>query len=418
MNSSTTPTEIVEGSHRVISIHQTYKRAISLMDSLGKWRIIDLTDYNSLSIHVYAIQSDDSAEWLGYGKGVTAIQSKVSALMEAIERHSIQQLPSNHICSSYNQLRDSHHILLPSTLIPGSNIDIDPKINLEWLPGVDLHLHTEVWIPAAYAVLSKDLAGPKLKKWRTSNGVASGNTIDEAICHSLYEMIERDAWTLAWLQAVTIPQVRYLAQQVRFNTTRVQGELDFLPQSELLPLIDHQSLPDTAKNLIHKFKKAGIDITIRDITSDIGVATFLAAGFDKYQVLFGMGTHLSTEIALIRAITECAQMFQVKKHLNISDEPTKANNELQAKLLFGAGPIRSFTEVQSYHLSNINEHITLLLDRLSCVGLDQVIAIDLTDPTLEIPVVRVLIPGIEDWAAYNFAPEFYYLGHRGQKFTP
>lgn len=411
------PTKILEGSHRVVSLHQTYKRAVSLMDSLGEWSIVDLTDYNFLSIPVYGIRSAYSAEWLGYGKGATALQAQVSALMETIERYSVQQLPSHHIRSSFNRLRESHHILLPSSLMPGSNLNINPDINLEWLPGIDLCAGTEVWIPASYAVLSQNLAGPKLKKWRTSNGVASGNTVDEAICHSLYEMIERDAWTLAWLQAVTLPQIRYLAQQVRVNTTRAR-KLDFLPRSELLPLIDHQSLPDTAKKLIREFNKAGIDIIIRDITSDIGVATFLAAGFDNCQVLCGMGTHLNTEVALIRAITECAQLFQVKRHFNISDEPITTNNELQIKLLFGTGPTRSFTEVLSHDLATINEHITMLLTRLSCVGLDQVITVDLTDPTLEIPVVRVLIPGIEDWAVYNFAPEFYYLGHRGQQFTP
>jgi len=67
-----------------------------------------------------------------------------------------------------------------------------------------------------------------------------------------------------------------------------------------------------AKLLLDKFAAAEVDVYLRDITSDIGVATCAAVADDvklrdPTLLTTGMGTHTSARIAVLRALTEVAQ---------------------------------------------------------------------------------------------------------------
>jgi ribosomal protein S12 methylthiotransferase accessory factor len=384
------------------------------MDKLGLVSINDLTDYASLFIPVYAIErtsEDGRVEVISYGKGVNHTQSKVSAMMEAIERFTANLLPSTIIYETYTELRKKNNVV-----IPGGEADTVGDVLIGWLPGTDLLSQLEVWVPAYDVLLSGEVSSHRQVDIRTTNGLASGNIIEEAVCHALYELIERDAWTLAWLGSVTVPQMRYMAQRIRAGDMPGWNN-SFSLQSDIIPIINNDSLPHSAQLLIERFTKSGASIVVRDITSDIGVATIIVAGCDKSTLFYGIGTHLSSHIALMRAITECAQSRQaLTRSEQILDDTSLHIQEIKRNLLFKSSPIIQFDALPNYNIRDTILEIEVILSHLSKVGLDKVIVVDITHSGLGIPVVRALIPGVENWSTFGFSSSCFRLGYRGQNY--
>ena len=58
--------------------------------------------------------------------------------------------------------------------------------------------------------------------------------------------------------------------------------------------------------------------------------------------------------------------------------------------------IRRFDELPNLETASIAEDLAWTLDRLRARGLEQVIMVDLTIASIGLPVVRVLVPGLED----------------------
>ena len=86
---------------------------------------------------------------------------------------------------------DTIDILLSKGVRPiGDDEEVD------WLEGEDLMTGQTVFVP--YEVVGFSLDPETARYWQTSDGLASGNTIWEAVFHGLCERVERDASTL-WL---------------------------------------------------------------------------------------------------------------------------------------------------------------------------------------------------------------------------
>ena len=61
-----------------------------------------------------------------------------------------------------------------------------------------------------------------------------------------------------------------------------------------------------------KFSDAQVEVTLRDITSDVGIPTMAAVADDVLLkdptlLTIGIGTHTNARIAVMRALTEVAQ---------------------------------------------------------------------------------------------------------------
>jgi ribosomal protein S12 methylthiotransferase accessory factor len=220
---------------------------------------------------------------------------------------------------------------------------------------------------------------PQLFRTNT-NGLASGNVIEEAVFHGLSEVIERDAWSLVEAVKRTGPLV-----------TEVEDGL--------------------ASGLIEKFAAAEVDVRIKDITSDVGVPTIAAASDDvrlkdPALLTIGMGTHTSAEVAVLRALTEVAQSRLTQIH-GAREDTTTADFRRQigydrTKRLnrhwFGDSETRSFSEIRSQDSEDFLDDINLMLKRLEEAGMDRAIVIDLTREEIGVPVVRVMVPGLEQSA--------------------
>jgi hypothetical protein len=64
--------QVISGIYRVATPEQTYQRVLPLMDIIQAGPIVDLTDYDMLSIPAYKIRISD---YTVYGKGVDCLLS-------------------------------------------------------------------------------------------------------------------------------------------------------------------------------------------------------------------------------------------------------------------------------------------------------------------------------------------------------
>jgi ribosomal protein S12 methylthiotransferase accessory factor YcaO len=59
------------------------------------------------------------------------------------------------------------------------------------------------------------------------------------------------------------------------------------------------------------------------------------------------------------------------------------------------GSPRNCRDVPTYEAQTCADDLAWMLDRLRAVGIEEVVAVDLTRPELGMPVARVVIPGLE-----------------------
>ena len=191
---------------------------------------------------------------------------------------------------------------------------------MEFVEGSDLFTDEKIIVPAALALFrySPQTSAVDPFAFHHTNGLASGNVLEEAVCHSLCEVIERDATSLAELRASAIPFhiLRQLHDSLKsdgyplssLTLDKFVDDPDVFADLDISELADDQILHD----LVAKFSGAGIPLIIKDVTSDIGIPTFSVSSVEwlshNYGYLTeGYGTHPKSRIALVRAITELSQ---------------------------------------------------------------------------------------------------------------
>jgi YcaO-like protein with predicted kinase domain len=117
----------------------------------------------------------------------------------------------------------------------------------------------------------------------------------------------------------------------------------------------------------------------------------------------GSGCHPSRSIALLRALTEAAQTRLTfiagtrddadREFFERARDPARIAR-LRAEL-DASDEGRSFGAVPSREAEDFEDDVRWLRERLTAAGLAQVAAVDLTQPRFGIPVVRVIVPGLE-----------------------
>jgi ribosomal protein S12 methylthiotransferase accessory factor len=252
---------------------------------------------------------------------------------------------------------------------------------LAWVRGFEMFRGCQILVPACAVFYPYEPDGDfQLFRWHT-NGIASGNTMEEAILHALFEDIERDAWSIA----------------------------EFSEYADADVIVDD---PDSVPGqLLAKFADRGIEIHLKDLTSDIGIPTIGAAADDvrtkdPEMLTIGVGTHLDPQIAAVRALTEVAQSRATHKH------GIKVNAELQKKTQdMGYEKIKAINRMwfapskKQIRLSDIPngateyvlDDIEKVLQRLMECGFNCVAGVDFTRPEIGVPVVRMVVPGLEVW---------------------
>jgi YcaO-like protein with predicted kinase domain len=349
---------------------------------MGITRVGNITGLDRVGIPVVvAVRPNSRSVSVAQGKGLSLDQAKASALMEACESFHAEDIgPIRR--AAYREMTASGDVADP-VILPATAKEFDDAAPIGWIEGYDLLAEVRCWLPAEL-VHSDYTREPEGYFAAGSNGLASGNHLVEAVIAGACEVIERDA--------VAVRRAGGLAAQTGRR-------------------LDLTTIDDPAcRALLARYDAAGIAVRIWDATSDIGVPVFLcqtrdaATGeADRLRRWHGAGCHPDRAVALSRALTEAAQVrltyiAGVRDDLapsEYADPPGAAIGDALADALAAAVPAVRFDDVPQYAADDLAEDLRWLLIRLRAVGVARVVACDLTRPEFGIPVVRVVIPGLE-----------------------
>lgn len=418
-------------STRVKSLEYTLAKITPICKDIGVTRISDITYMDKLYIPNFSaiLPNTEDSIWVYSGKGITKQHAKVSALMESIERYC--SLPStfskNFIHGTYSELSKTYKkVLHPNEVVePVEPIYNDKESIMDYVLGFDILKNEEILVPAPLVFAKFYAKSPSVNVFPYShtNGLASGNVLEEAICHGLCEVIERDAISIADLCSSSIPysileRITKSLKNLDYGSCLINQipENKFVDDSNIYPDVNISEIVkefEPIKFLVRKFTDAGFSLLIKDITQkDIGIPTFVASSIewitkDYGYFAKGYGTHLDSRIALIRAITELSQTRAVniqgarddlkKVQYRENDEIYKRKWEFIASSSNHTNNNKNkpFSEIKTFVKKDILDDIKIILNRLKKAGLKRVIVVDLTNPNIGIPVVRIIVPGLE-----------------------
>jgi len=369
-------------THRAIPPKRTIENVEGKLKKAGVTRIAEITHLDRLGIPVYSAIRPGAAEGavsIYAGKGATKSQAKASAMMEAFERYSAEISEEDRQNFLKGTYREVENAVNPETLILPP-LTYEENTQLDWVKAVEVTDEQEYFIPAnAIYHPYIPLEGSILFKSNT-NGLASGNRIEEAVYHGITEVVERDAWSI-------------------FEAKKEQKkELD-------CGNIDHPLIRD----MLEKFNKAGIAVKVMDLTADIDITTMAAVADDTVLkdpalLSLGVGTHLNPEVAVIRALTEVAQSRATQIHGTREDTNRavfmrKAGYERMKRInrhwFSDSHKLIDINDIEDKSKNTFKEDIETCLNILSQNGFKKVYYVDLTRREVEIPVARVVVPGLE-----------------------
>jgi YcaO-like protein with predicted kinase domain len=349
---------------------------------MGITRLGNVTGLDRIGIPVaVAVRPNSRSVSVSQGKGLDLAQAMASALMEATEGFHAEEIGGRRL-ATYRQLAAEWTVVETGAVCAtGKPFELGARI--PWVEGYDVLRLEACWVPAE--IVDTDYTRPRDGYFLAgSNGLASGNHLIEAIGSAICELVERDAVAL-------------------WNASGIRGRS--------LKGLDIASVDDPdCRALLAKYEKAGIAIRLWNVTSDIRIAAFVCDIRDmaegdplRLRHFHGSGCHPDRTIALARALTEAAQtrltyITGIRDDLLPSEYEEPESAEIVDALLDALrqeGEPLSFHEVPSFAASDLSQDLRWELECLRSVGIDRVIAIDLTRPDFAIPVVRVVIPGLE-----------------------
>lgn len=340
------------------------------------------------------------------GKGMSAAQAKAGALCEALERVSglfdgteprrtarlgelgdLAVHPKDLLLYSDRQFQERVERNARPSAFNWIAEAFDEERAIDWSPVYSMSRSTVCYVPTAFAYYRyKDSVQPELCQG-DSNGNASGNSIEEAILQGFLELVERDAVALWWYNRIQKPA------------------LD-------ISTVDEPYLQRHAEVL----RSRGRETWILDLTSDLGIPVYAAVSRQTHSprenILFGFGAHLDAKIAAVRAVTEMNQMLI---HIPSEDaelsESEVAKSEMLQWLTTASVTAHPYLaplpdavplppSVSTY--DDLRDDVLLCQSIVERHGMEMLV-LDQTRPDLQIPVVKVIVPGLRHFWA-RFAP--------------
>ncbi len=309
------------------------------------------------------------------GKGCTPAQSMASACMELIERFSFfsfRQNPKNFILASYAELKHEDLPLLPLKYLLQSVNDENTSektlaeliddIPIRWAWGTNLNSGELVLMPYSWFYAINEFNGP-----------SAGNCYEEAILQGLCEVVERHVSAVVTRQEIKAPT------------------------------IDPESITDpVAIELLNKFTRNGIQVYLNDFSMDTGIPTVSAMGMDPStfpdtsEIVYTAGTTPEPNKALIRALTEVAQMsgdFHSSSNYEASGLPKPLSLD-DVDYIVNPGRTVQLGDLPDLGDNNMKVEIDRCLEALANLDME-VFVIDTCHPDLQVPAVYTIVPGTD-----------------------
>jgi ribosomal protein S12 methylthiotransferase accessory factor len=256
----------------------------------------------------------------------------------------------------------------------------DRSAEIEWSPVWSLRDQRFKYLPTS--LLYFFYRGPGQIN-ADSNGCAAGNTLAEAIVQGFLELVERDAYAIWWynrLQRAAVDLHRFEDSYIRDLQTQ---------------------LVDTGRRL-----------WVLDVTNDLGIPTFVAithwTSNGQENIEFGSGAHFDARIALLRALTELNQFLSIGLMGGGKGEKSSLDGITPLRLqdhsfLTPNGEAASHSGFESkFGRLPAHEQVAACVDIARGQDLDFLV-LDQTRPDIDVPVVRVIVPGMRHFYR-RFAP--------------
>ncbi|MBW2647949.1 MAG: YcaO-like family protein, partial [Deltaproteobacteria bacterium] len=268
--------------------------------------------------------------------------------------------------TTYGAIKDH---ALPFHHIPLSVHDPEPEteaasklfenLPLTWTKALDIKTGKELYVPIGWFYTIHEYNGP-----------AAGNSVEEALLQGLCEVVERHVSSI-------------ISHEKRPT-----------------PTISLESIKDPAgKELIQKFQQNGIKVYLKDFSLVTGIPTVGALAYDpstfphSSEIIFTAGTTTSPEKSVIRALTEIAQLAgDFQNQTTYSPTLPKFVDLQEASYVTSDEEVVDLQTLPDLADNNLKVEIDRCVEALSCIGLD-VFAVDMTHPSLKIPVAYTIIPG-------------------------
>lgn len=385
----------MQGTHRTRSPRETLDAFEPRIDEFGITRLADVTGLDFIGLPVYmAVRPNARGLSVSQGKGVDHDSARASALMESIECWHAENIVAPLRYGSYNEVRRFGGVVDVTRLARRVGGTLELNSPCMWIEGYDLLQCAPTWVP--YECVMTNFVHPERVMTAFSpgsNGLASGNHLLEAVVHALCEVVERDACTL-W----------HSAGGPALKECRL--DLGTVHDPALLAVLG-------------RLRQAGIEVAAWDVTSDTGIPTFACIVFEQHDqprwtikgMFGGQGCHLDPQVALLRAVTEAIQSRLTTiagSRDDMFDYETSANPDdmrIAMDLIAGSQGIREFAEGRSRTTDTFEGDVEVLLDSLRGINIENAVVVDLTRPEVGIPVVKVVVPGLEpDHAGYDYRP--------------
>lgn len=329
------------------------------------------------------------------GGGLTKSEALFGCCGEIAERYCSSFIQANEIIEgSFNELKKNYDLLDPEGIFLFSESQYKQnnfpfkKFNrdsvIEWTSAYSHKLQKDVYVPAFLTYLPYD----NYEKGgcyypSSSTGLSCAPSLEEAMLKGLLEIIERDAFTIFWLNQLSPPKID----------------------------TDNNKLDE----LKTKFKFPHINYSIFDITSDFEIPVVATFSFSNssfgYVASLGLSCSLTYLKAIKKALVENAQGRVAVAFHRKNDPEKKYRSDFKDVLNFEDHSYLYSTDeslknkLDFLHKSEMvhspkenPERISLnkLIEKFKEKGYD-VFVKELTTPDIkevELKVVRVIVPGM------------------------
>jgi ribosomal protein S12 methylthiotransferase accessory factor len=373
--------KFMAGTHRAKRPGETIAEMEPLLRRIGAVDLVDCTEKDRHAIPCFAVvrrRAGPGNLQVHVGRGLDPEEAQASAMAMAIERFSAEYQGDPMELAAYEAIGikravDPRDLILSRTLGMGEQI--------HWTPGFDLLNRAEIYVPSNAVYLPYHTLGMAQGLFASDpNGLAAGNTPNEAILYGLLEVLERDALSRA--------------------------ERNHSLGKRLTP-----GASSPVQDLLSRFEKAGIAIHLWLVEGLTRIPTVAAAADDMVTkdpalLVMGAAAHPSPEIAAVQALLEVAQ----RRAMRLQDATPVAGREefihrigyermkrINREWFAPAGPV-DLSSLPDLSTPTIGGDIRLILTELEG-KVEHACICDLTrismPPIPPMPVVRVVVPGLE-----------------------
>lgn len=398
-----------DGGHRAVPPETTYERIQHHVSPLtGVVEYLERFDPGDGGlIHVWVAGNNFHLRhqlaapfpWLlgrkSLGKGATAAQARTSALCEALERYcGVFRGDEFRVTATAVELGEA--AIHPNSCMSFSAEQyarreewnrregdfnwvpepFDERRRVEWVPVWSLTHKCSKYAPAAFCYYNYPIPSEHDFCRADSNGNAAGTSFEDAILQGFLELIERDSVALWWY-------------------TKARR-----------PAVDLESFDSEFFDAVRTYHaRLGRQVWVLDVTADLRIPAMAAvswkAGEDAGDFILGFGAHFDPEIAVSRALSETNQFLPVLlegRSRRLASEEVTEPSYLFPDEAQPPKQVRDFVRLDTKDLAE-DIHTCVALARRR--GLE-VLVLDQSRSDVEIPVVKVIVPGLRPfWARFG-----------------